>query len=902
MDELIPTKIAPPLWMGGQVVRDRLLQRLDGALRHRLTLIHAPAGYGKTSLLAQWRRRFDDQTHLVAWLTLERDDADPRRLAQYIAFALSDSDPGEVMDDADRMPANLPSRAALSVIINRLAREDRAVVLILDDLHRAESAEVTDFLQSLIRLAPRHCHFIVASRDYPYLGQSALAAEEQLLAFSAEDLKFSMAEAAAMLARAEGATLADEDVRSLVDRTEGWPIALQLTFLSLKRGMDSRQLVGAFSGSSIELARYLSEQILMSLPEETQEIVIRTALLDRVTGDAVNLLCDRQDGWLVLERLEHQGVLLTPISPERVAYRYHQLFAEYLRERLARRNAAEVRMLHQRLGTWYAVRGDIAAAVNHANLADDDAMLARIVENAGGWRLIPQGHQGLVERVLAKLPAATIDAQAPLLLARIYIDIKCGRMSAARASYDRLYQRSGGADIAPDIRTEIRVVGDVLAEYENVPVSFEDLLTREGLLRTLPGDDHLVLANISESLGAKYYEGGWLERAMEPTLAAREHYQALGSLYSDLFTRFHEARIRYAQGRLKDAGVILAAARTEIHANFGDRSDLAANCAAFEAQLLSDLDRGAEAGALLSWALPHMEQYDGWVDVYAAAYFTAARTAAAAGALDNAMSLIARARGVAAQRRLRQLDLLAGLCEIELLLDRDMGTVEARRLAGAIELDALADTMRQVSPVYRPVATAAALCRAKLASRDGDHGAALAELDQMDQWARQHGAGRLLVDLNLLRGASYRDMGDADNARMCFDEAVGAAMFQDIVRPFIAARRFAQDMIEETIISTANIDRFRAQFLKTLARALSDGRAPALPPDSLNHAEAVILAHLRRGYSNKEIARLIGMSPDTVKYRLKSVFRKIGVATRRDAVRVSQERGLIGGGGSPLAS
>lgn len=897
MDALIPTKIAPPIWMGDQIRRDALLARLDGALDRRLTLIHAPAGYGKTSLLAQWRDRFDPADVLVAWLSLERDDADPGRLAQYIALALSGAEPEDKLEDEDAdggaIVADLPPRAARSAIINRLAREPRSVVLILDDWHSAENPDVADFLQSLVRQAPRNCHFIVSSRDTPRLGQSILAAEDQLLELTSEDLKFSIPEAEAMLGRAEGADLTGDYISGLVARTEGWPIALQLTFLSLKRGMDRRLFIGGFAGSSSELARYLSEQVLMSLPEETQEILIRTALLDRVTGEAVNLLCDREDGWLVLERLEQQGVLLSPVSPERDAYRYHQLFAEYLRDRLARRDASQLKMLHLRLADWYAGRGEIAEAVSHAIAADDDARLAAIVEAASGWRMIPQGQQGLVERALAKLPVAAIDERPRLVLARVYLAFKCGRMGAARIDYDALVERASRAETSPHLWTEIRVVGDILLEYENVPMPLEDLLAREALLRTLPGDDHFALANVNESLGAKYYEGGWLERAMEPTLAARGHYQAMGSLYSELFTRFHEARIRWAQGRSNDAVALLTTARNDIEANFGARSDLAANCAAFEAATLYDQDRTADAVALLDWAIPHMEQSDGWVDVYSAAYFTAARAAAGEGVLDDARAVLDRARRIAAARRFRQLELLADLCELELLVHHDPSPDAARTLADAIGLDALADTMAEESPTYRPVATAAALGRARLRLVEGDAAAALAELATLERYARQHGAGRLLIETNLLRSFGYREAGDAAKAHACFDEAVGTAMFQGIIRPFIDARRFIQHPLERSL-AAPQIDRFRAQFLKSIARPCKV-RVVVPPPGGLSEAEAAILLHLSQGYSNKEIARLIGMSPDTVKYRLKSMFRKIGVTKRRDAVRVSHERGLMAG-------
>ncbi|WP_186456812.1 helix-turn-helix transcriptional regulator [Sphingomonas suaedae] len=897
MDELIHTKLAPPIWMGNQIRRDMLLARLDAALDRRLTLIQAPAGYGKTSLLSQWKARFDPAQVRVAWLTLERDDSDLKHLARYIALALDGAEPG----DAEQHDAGLPPRAAVSAIVNRLARETRPVVLILDDFHRAENSEVDDFVRALIQLAPENCHFVIASRDYPWLGQSALAAEEQLIELGAGDLRFSTHEAEALLARAHGEGLDGEDVRTIVARTEGWPIALQLASLSLKHGAEHRGLVERFRGPSSELARYLSEQVLMTMSEETRDIVLRTALLDRLTGDLVNLLCDRTDGWLILERLEEQGMFLTPLTPERQGYRYHQLFAEHLRERLARGDSARYRALHRRVAIWFAERGETAEAVAHAIQADDDAMLATIVEEAGGWRLIPQGQQAMVQRALDKLPAAMVAARPRLALAQVYLEIKCGEMATARADYDRFAEAFDRADLSADQRTELRVVGDVLADYENEPVTLDDLLSREALLRTLPSNDHLVFANVSETLGAKYFEGGWLERALEPTLAARDHYQAMGSLYSDLFTRFQEARIRHAQARLKDTASILAAARVEIEGNFGARSDLAANCAAFEAELLYAQDQPDAALALLDWAVPHMEQSDGWVDVYAAGYLSAARAHGAEGRWEEAEAMLARARRLAERRRLRQLDLLAALCEVELLIDRDPEA--ARAAAEAIGVDALAAAAQEAdSPIHRPVITAATLIRAKFALLEGAHDDALAILRDLRRWATQHGAGRLLIDVNILMSHALREQGQATPAQVCFDDAVGTAMFQGIARPFIDLRRFAEAGVNDTLNGPAQIDRFRAQFLKGIARTLAARPVAGPAPGLLSDAEAAIVEHLSFGYSNKEIARLIGMSPDTVKYRLKSVFRKIGVNKRRDAVRVLHERGLIAGDAQATAA
>lgn len=888
MQDLIAAKFDPPLWMGDQIRREMLLGRLQGVLSHRLTLVHAPAGYGKTSLLAQWRDTLDGDAARVAWLTLERDDRDLKRFVNYLLIALR-------RDQGEATSRDLPPRAALSAMINEIGERKAPVVLILDDLHHAFSEPVGQFLESLVRLAPPNCHFLFASRDYPWVGQSILAAEEQLLEIGPADLRFSAQETECLLTRTDR-PLETLDIDTLLDRTEGWPIAVQLASLSIKRGMEAERVIDEYCGTSSDLARYLSEQVLMTLPQETRDIVARTALVDRLTGEMVDLLCDRQDGWMVLERLEQQGVFLTPVSWERREYRYHQLFAEYLRDRFERSDRVQFAALQRRIASWLAGRGQTADALDHAILSGDDMLVASILEEAGGWRLIPQGLQGVVERGLAKLPVALIRGRPRLALAQVYLQIKLGELGSARAEYDRFLAQVEGADLSVDLKTEVRVVGDTLLDYENQPVTFDDLLAREALLRKLPANDHLVLANISETLGAKYFEGGWLERALQPTLAARDHYLAIGSVYSDLFTRFLEARIKRAQGRSKDAEAILHAACANITDSYGDRSDLAANCAAFRAELLFEQDMVAEARELLAWALPHMEQSDGWVDVYAAAYFTEARALAGEGAFDEACDVIARARRVAARRRLRQLEMLADICSIELQISQAAPTHAVLAAAAVAGLDAMADMMHEESPAYRPVAVAASLCRTRLRLLIGAFEPALEELQALREWAEQHGAGRLLIDINILAAAGLRMRGDAASSRACFDEAVGIAMFQNIVRPFVEARHFVQTCLDDALETDAQVDRFRAQFMKSLARALAVYRNNVTVLGMFSEAEAEVLLYLSQGHSNKEIARLIGMSPDTVKYRLKSVFRKIGVSKRRDAVRISAERGLIPAG------
>ena len=900
MIDLIETKTAPPSWMGNKIRRDKPLTQLDNGLRKRLTLVHAPAGYGKTSLLVQWRLKLAESGFLIAWLTLEKEDSEVKHLSRYITLAIESSNPEVSRNKSVAKSADLPPRSALSAIVNRLMREPRPVVLIFDDFHRAESPEVLDFFKSLIRLAPANCHFVIASRDYPSLDQSLLAAEDQLEELGAEDLAFSAAETEALLTRDDGIPVGSEVLQRIFERTEGWPMALQLTSLSLRRNIDHRELLERLDRPTPELTSYLSDQVLLGLTPEMQELVMRTALIDAITGEIVNDLCDRQDGWLVLERLEHQGVFLTATNEDKRCFRYHQLFAENMRERLARHNIGKFREIHAKAARWFANAGNSAIAINHAIHANDHMLIAAILEEAGAWRLIPNGLQNVAERGLSALSAALIDQSPRLRLMRIYLAIKKGQLVEARADYDALVGSSESAPFPADLSTEVQIVGDLLLEYENVPVTLDDLLAREALLRTLPTNDHLMLGNVCEYLGGKYYESGRLERAMEPTLAAREHHRARGSLYSQLFTSFLEARIRHEQGRLMDAGQILAAARSEIENCFGERSDLAANCSAFEAELLYDQNDLAKAAALLEWSLPHMEQSDGWVDVYAAAYTTGARIAAAQGKMTEARSVLGRARRLAQRRGLPQLQHLADLCEWRLLVQHGQADEAARAHSERLGLDAMADNMRLDSPEFRLVALSASLGRAKLALVEGNAHGALIELEELKSWGSQHGSGRLLIEVKILLASALHRLGRLAQAQASFDEAIGEAMFQGALRVFVDCRRFAEPLIRSAVRTTSRVDRFRDQFLKDLSRAIAADQQVSEGSGPLSAAEITVLTYLCQGYSNKEIARLIGMSPDTVKYRLKSLFKKLGVTKRRDAVSLTRSKGLAWFEGDPL--
>ena len=880
MTDPIATKFSPPVRAAHQVVREALLRRLDSS--RRLTLIHAPAGYGKTSLLTQWHRSLKERGVECFWLTLEEEEADAVRFADALMVGLVDV----------RMGENAPLRAATSAIVNRFVKTPGDVVVILDDFQRAASDSVCNFLRTLLRLLPPTVHVVISSRDRPKLGYAELAADHELLEIGSRDLRFTLEEADTVFKSVAGSPLAPDDVSRLVERTEGWPIAVQMTALSLRTGHDRGERISEFAGPDWQLASYLSEQVLAGLPPDLETVITSTAVLNRVNGELVNLLCNRTDGPLILEQLEQQDLFIVPLDPEHVTYRYHQLFADILSARLKRRDAQTFHRLHALAARWFADRNQVLEAVRHALLCEDEDLLAQVLDDAGGWRMIPEGKMDALLSGLEHLPERVIAQYPRLMLARVYRLIKQGEMDAARTEYDSFRT----SDLAPGLATEVNLVGEVLAEYENAPMQLEDLLAKEALIRSLPSHDHLMLSNVYESLGSKYCECGWLERAIEPIRRARSHHQALRSLYGDLFAQFLEARVVLAQGRLDEARAILDESAQSIHNAYGPRSDLAANCAAHQAEVRFEQGAVSEAIELLDWALPHMERSDGWFEVYASAFGAAIRAALATNP-DEVHAVISRMRSTAQRRHLRQLELLADIYDVEVpIFAGRFG--DARAKADHVGIDRLADSMREEFPVYRQVAMAAAVCRIKLSLCRDDYRNALAEIESVQRWAQQHGHGRLLITLSILAAQAYEQAGNERNAAARFDDAVSMSMFQGFMGPFLDCRRFLLLSVledESPGVGAHDTDRFREKYLRRLRRLLRSTSVRQGDSTILSAPELMTLRHLDKGFTNKEIARLLKVSPNTVKYRLKSLFAKMGVTSRRAAVQMSREQGLLSG-------
>ncbi len=413
--------IPPPPPTSSLIPRPRLIERLNDGLRRKLTLISAPAGFGKTTLVSEWVAGCERP---VAWLSVDERDNDPARFLTYLIAALQriDNTIGQPEQGMLVSPQPPSPEIVMTSLINEISAMPNEFVLVLDDYHLIESSPVDQALTFLLEHLPPRIHLVIATREDPPLPLARLRARGQLTELRVTDLRFTPSEAARFLNQVMGLNLSAEEIAVLETRTEGWIAGLQLEAISMQGHRDVASFIQSFTGSHHFVLDYLVEEVLHQQPESVQTFLQRTSILDRLCGplcDAV-LLDPSASGQLTLEYLEQANLFIVPLDNERRWYRYHHLFAGFLRQRLhqsfapfTRDEDRDVAELHRRASLWYEENGLEIEAFHHAAAANDVERAARLIEGKG----MPLHFRGAVVPVLnwlESLPTTVLDARPSL--------------------------------------------------------------------------------------------------------------------------------------------------------------------------------------------------------------------------------------------------------------------------------------------------------------------------------------------------------------------------------------------------------------------------------------------------------------------------------------------------------
>ncbi|MEZ4737658.1 MAG: hypothetical protein R3E79_62070 [Caldilineaceae bacterium] len=502
---LLRTKLYALLPRPGLVPRPHLWARLQDWPQRWLTLISAPAGFGKTTLVSAWLAQ---SNAAVAWLALDEEDNDPTRFLLYLITALQSQDPALGSSALALLTAFQPpaAKTILTLLINEVEPRTAPLVLVLDDYDAITIPAIHDAVAFLIEHLPPAFHLVITTRVDPPLPLARWRVRNQLTEIRADDLRFTPVEAATFLNQVMGLTLTDAQIATLETRTEGWIAGLQLAALSMQGRADVTGFIQAFSGSHRHVLSYLVEEVLNRCPAATLDFLLQTAILDRLSAPICNAVTGRSDSQALLEALEQANLFLIPLDDQGQWYRYHQLFAEALRARLQQSQPALLPQLHQRASAWYVVAGQLEPAVDHALAVPDVEQAATLIERVALAAVVQQSEVRLVRRLVERLPLGVIDNRPYLVLTYGFTLALSGQFDGVEVLFLRAASTLNSPDLPEEVAGGLTTLQSTIARLRGD--QDQSLALAQQALQQLPVGALALRALAALNIGSVYTQQG----------------------------------------------------------------------------------------------------------------------------------------------------------------------------------------------------------------------------------------------------------------------------------------------------------------------------------------------------------------------------------------------------------
>ena len=907
-DNLLATKLTIPRTRPDRLARSRLLEGLNQGMARELTLVCTPAGFGKTTLLADWATSV---SWPVAWLSLDEGDNDPARFWRYVVAALDRAGigvGGRVLPLLTA-PAVPSSQGLVTALINELQALPSEVVVVLDDYHVVESAPIHEGMAFLLRHLPPQLHLVVSSRSDPPLPLARLRARGQLAELRAADLRFTAEETAAFLQEAWGLDLSLEAVAALETRTEGWAVGLQLAALSLRERPDPDAFLGAFAGTHRYVLDYLSEDVLERQPDRVRAFLLETSVLERLSGPLCDAVTGGSDGQDMLEELERANLFLVPLDEQRRWYRYHHLFAELLRARLQRAEADRVPELHRRAASWCERHGVTDDAIRHALASGDALWAARLVEEHLGETL-RRGESAILARWLSLLPDDAIRSRPPLCLAQALLHYHSGHFE----STERLLQHAE-RDVDHDQQPRELVVpteGGMVAEIRAaIALLRAELAVDRGDAEGTAAFASAALAELAEQERGPRLLARWLlaiadcmrgrladaEPALAKVLAegraAPEFYPLLSSCISLGLVQQTRGKLGAALRTYRE-GLRFAAQGGGFSAYHAGEAHLGIALVFYERNQLDDALRHAIEGVDLCRQVIELTELDRALVALAWIRQAMGQADAALEAMNEACRLYPRqdivdlAYGAPSER--------ARLLLAQGRIDEAVRWTQERGLAEDDEFS----FQRQGEHLV--------LARVLLAQSAPER--ALGLLERLDALAESQRRTGSLIQIRTLRALALQAAGDHQGAVTLLAEALALAQPEGFIRVFadegppmaallrslIGARQRGRvaatpspgrEHLHRVVQAFEPIPRGRVGSSALTARGLIGLIEP------LTDRELEVLRLLAAGRRNRDIAQELVVTLETVKKHTSHIFDKLGATNRTEAVAHARRLGLI---------
>lgn len=905
-DPLLSTKLHVPRLPVQHIPRPHLVALLNQSVQQALTLVAASAGSGKTTLLAEWTSA---TTLPVAWLSLEPADNDPRRFLAYLVAALErlDGRIGRAALSLLRVSRQRGLERELVSLVNDLAdhlRED--AVLVLDDYHLITSGEIHDALLFLLDHLPPRLRLVIGTRADPALPLARLRARGQLSEIRMSELRFASAEVSAFV-QAMGLELSGDALSALEQRTEGWIAGVQLVALALRGRADPAAALRSFPGSHRFLLEYISDEILAQQPAEVRAFLLRSSLLERLSGSLCEAVTGLPDGQAMLEELRRANLFVSALDEAGAWYRYHALFAEALRTQVQQREPALIPELYRRASTWYEQQQMMTEACDYALLAGDYARAAELMESLT-YRLFGRGDFARVAHWLASLPQETLAAHPRLRIASAWLllfDDKIERAEEIAALIEQQMQENPqpmSAQEWAELRSWLATFSATIALRKNNHERAIELVqqTVQMLASEAPHLYDVVGPHLGIILGMAYRASGDLATA-EQVLLEASRVQSADYSFFDLVA-FHDLGELYqAQGHLRKLGRLYERLLQTLAQRTNEQPMLYALTYASYANLLSEWNRLDEAGPYIQRAL-ELGHPSGLESIILIFFLMQADTSRGHTSLPEALEM------------LRRVELEATRGDIPIPIVQALPTIRAHILlaSGQIEEALRWEQQRGLhfdDPIKEPLENDTYFEYITLARILSAHGRihptspsldqAMTLLERLHRSSEAAGFTGWVLEILALKALVLQAQGQTQQAMTALGQSLALAEPEGYVRLFASLGEPMVRLLARVSAYTAA----SAAYIQALLAAMTSGQQAAAWPnlsgqrqpliDPLSPREQEVLALLAAGASNQQIATRLVITLNTAKRHVKHILAKLAATNRTQAVARARELNLL---------
>jgi LuxR family maltose regulon positive regulatory protein len=911
-DSLLTTKLFIPPSRPSLVHRARLIDRLNRGLHRKLTLVSAPAGFGKTTLITDWLASVET-TRELAWLSLDEGENDLFRFLTYMIAALKQLDEiapafGEEALNRFQTSQSIALEPEITLLINEIAAIDTKFILVMDDFHLISNQAIHDAISFLIEYKPPQFHLVILTREDPQFSLSRLRARDQLTEIRALDLRFQSVESEEFLNRVMGLELSIEDINALESRTEGWIAGLQLAAISLRGQTNASQMIQSFTGSHRLILDYLIEEVLNRQSESIQDFLLKTSILDRLNDSLCDVITGEGNSQQILEYLDQANLFILSLDSNRNWYRYHHLFSDLLRQRLNRTCPESVAELHLKASEWYEQNGFTDEAIEHALNANDLDRAADLAELA--WRELNLGYRSLAWLGWVRmLPEELIRSRPMLSAGYAWALIDNGDLDGAdrrfRDAERWLEAQSDAADLSDYLSfkkivldtEKLRSLAAWIANGRAYLVQARGdypgtLRYAQQAIELLPENEFFERGLAAVLSGFAYWANGDLVTARQSVVEAIDNMRTLGNLTFIISFSSYLADILIAQGCLREAEKVFLEL-LDLAAVHG-KPDLPAAAVVYLGLSEIAFERGdideAREYLIKGKAFGELPTLPPWFR-----HWILARTRIRVidDDLDGVIKILENAEQLYYRHPIPDVRPLKTL------------TARAYLAAGALskalqwvsEEGLIAEDDISFLREYDHITLAKILISR---SRFENHQAYACEasdlLERLLIAAEDGLRMKSVIEILALMSLTYDTCGNLSQALKTLERAVQLAEPEGFVQIFVG-----EGAAMEALLKRISPEEFKfKEFIRKLLASFNSHSATDISFDQplidpLSEREIEVLALIAQGLTNQEIGKRLYLSLNTVKVHTRNIYSKLGVNNRTQAVAQARSFGILPG-------